>query len=150
MKKLVSYVILVAILLSVFTIGCFAEEMKENITYLENGSYIIDTIVLFKGRASGSISGSRTKSYYDANGNLDWKAVLNGSFTYTGSSATCTSSSVSVTVYDSAWYTIFKTASKSGNTASASVTMGCKELGITVDRVTIPISLTCDKDGNLS
>ena len=150
MKKLISCVILVAILLSVFSIGCFAEEIKENVTYLENGSYIIDTIVEFKGRTSGSVNGSRTKSYYDANGNLDWKAVLNGSFTYTGSSATCTSSSVSVTVYDSAWYTIFKTASKSGNTASASVTMGCKELGITVDRVTIPISLTCDKDGNLS
>ena len=150
MKKVVSCLILVAIMVSVFALSCFAAEVENNVTYFEDGSYIIDTIEMSGGRASGSIQGTRTKSYYDNSGNLDWKAVLTGTFTYNGTSATCTSSSVSVTIYDSSWYTISKSATKSANVASASVTMGCKILGVTYNKVTTPITLTCDANGNLS
>ena len=150
MKKAISCLILVVMLIPLFLINCFAVETESGVTYFQDGSYIIDEIKINKGRASGAINGSRTKSYYDADGNLEWKAVLNGSFAYTGSSATCTSSSVSVTIYDSAWYTISKSATKSGNTASASVTMGYKLLGITTNRVTVTPTLSCDANGNLS
>lgn len=150
MKRVISLLALAGMLVSIFTVNCFAAESETTVTYFEDGSYIIDTIEISGARASGSISGSKTRSYYDENGNLDWKAVLNGSFSYTGSSATCTSSSVNVTVYDSSWYTVSKSASKSGNTANASVTMGRKVLGVTVEQKSISISLSCDKNGNLS
>ena len=84
------------------------------------------------------------------NGTAQWKATLSGSFTYTGSSATCTSSSVDVTVYDSSWYTISKSSNKSGSKATASVTMGEKLAGVTVTKVPISLAMTCDKNGNLS
>ena len=88
-------------------------------------------------------------AYYNSDGISKWNAVLTGSFSYNGSSATCSSSSVDVTIFDSNWYVISKSASKSGNTASASVTMGCSYDGI---MTTIPanLSLKCDKNGNLS
>lgn len=121
-----------------------------SVIYLDDEYYIIETISVNRSRASGSVTGTKTHTCYDGDGNADWKAVLTGSFTCSGTSAICTSSSVSVTIYDSSWYTISKSAAKSANVASASVTMGCKILGVTYNKVTTPITLTCDANGNLS
>lgn len=41
-------------------------------------------------------------------------------------------------------------ASKSGAVASASVTMGQIVMGITVSQTSYQLTLTCDKNGNLS
>ena len=121
-----------------------------SVIYLDDEYYIIETISVNRSRALGSVTGTKTHTCYDGDGNADWKAVLTGSFTCSGTSATCTSSSVSVTIYDSSWYTISKSAAKSANVASASVTMGCKILGVAYNKVTTPITLTCDANGNLS
>lgn len=150
MKKTISCLMLIILIMQLFVVTCFANESRTNIIYYEDGSYIVETIEVSKSRASGTVTGSKTKTYYNDKGIAEWKAVLNGSFSYTGSSATCTSSSVNVTVYDSSWYTISKSATKSGNTASASVTMGCKLLGITTNRITVTPTLSCDANGNLS
>lgn len=150
MKKVISCFILVSMMISVFALNCSAVEAENNITYFNDGSYIVDTIVTRGTRASASIEGTRTKTYHDNDGNLDWKVILTGKFTYNGASANCTSSSVSVTIYDSSWYTISKSATKSANVASASVTIGCMILGVTYNEVTVPTTLTCDANGNLS
>ena len=89
-------------------------------------------------------------SSYNSADELLWKAVLTGTFTYNGTSATCTASSCNVIIYDSDWHEISKSATKSSNTASASVTMGRKFLGITIDKETFYLSLSCDKNGVLS
>ena len=88
-------------------------------------------------------------AYYNSDGISKWNAVLTGSFSYNGSSATCSSSSVDVTIFDSDWYVISKYASKSGNTATASVTVGRRYDGSTI-KVPVSLSLKCDKNGNLS
>ena len=151
MKRTIIFILLAALVISVFSTNCFAAEAEKSIvTYFEDGSYIVETIRVVQSRASGTLSGSKEKTYYSDAGNAGWKAVLTGTFTYTGSSSTCTASSCSVTIYDSAWYTISKSATKSGNTAYASVTIGKKLLGVTVTQVPASISLSCDKDGNLS
>lgn len=150
MKQIVSFILAAVMLLCVIpTRGIAAEKNLETI-YFEDGSYMTVEIVAIETRAFGSKSGSKPYTYYGANGNALWKATITGSFTYTGSSATCTSSSVDVSIYDSAWYTISKSSSKSGNTASASVTMGEKLGGVTVTKVPVSLSLSCDKNGNLS
>lgn len=118
--------------------------------YFEDGSYMTVEIISKGARASGSVTGSKPYTYYGSDGNAKWKAVITGSFSYSGSSATCTSSSVDVTIYDSSWYTVSKSASKSGNTARASVTIGEKRGGVTVTKVPVSLSLSCGKDGNLS
>lgn len=150
MKRIISFVLILTMLVCVIPIcGNAAENQKETI-YFDDGSYMTIGINTIRTRAAGSVSGSKPYTYYGSDGEARWEATLTGSFTYTGSKATCTSSSVDVTIYNSAWYTISKSASKSGNTATASVTMGEKRGGVTVTNFPINLSLSCDKDGNLS
>ena len=146
-------IVIMAILICTFPVNTMALTMDEdqtNVYYFEDGSYLKESIQVYEMRASGTKTGSKTQSYYDSNGNLDWKAVLTGTFTYTGASSECTSSICNVTIYDSEWYTVSKSATKSGNTASASVTMGQKLLGVTISKKTTTINLACDANGNLS
>ena len=150
MKRLLSSLLILTMLLCVFPVQGSAVEKKLETVYFDDGSYMTVEIITRGTRASGSTSGSKPYTYYDSTGSAQWKATISGSFTYNGSSATCTSSSVDVTIYDSAWYTISKSASKSGNTASASVTMVEKRGGVTVNRVPVSLSLSCDRNGNLS
>ena len=118
--------------------------------YLETGAYIVITIQESGGRASGTKSGTARYDYYGSDGVKQWTATLNGTFTYNGTSATCTSSSCSVSISNSAWYLISKSASKSGNTATGSVNMGRKILGVTTAKEAIDLTLSCDANGNLS
>lgn len=122
----------------------------ETMIYLENGDYITVTLSESSTRATNTKSGSKTYTYYSSSGTTEWKAVLTGTFTYTGSSATCTASNCNVTLYNSAWYVVSKTASKSGNKATADVTIGQKWLGITVNKESVSILLTCSANGTLS
>lgn len=148
MKRLFCLTLAFAILISV--VPLFASATENEILYFEDGSYIIIETVCNSTRASGAVSGGKQYTYYDSDGVSKWKAVLNGSFTYTGSSATCTSSSVDVTVYDVSWYVSYKYAGKSGNSATASVTMARTVDGTTLTKVPVTLILTCDANGNLS
>ena len=152
MKKSLCILLSAVLAMSFFTLPCSAVAAEEsaNITYFEDGSYVIERIMDFQSRASGTKTGAKEATYYESSGTAVWKAVLNGTFSYTGSSSSCTASSVSITIYNSSWYTISKSASKSGNTAYGSVTMGYKMLGITVNEISKNLSLTCDANGNLS
>lgn len=150
MKHVISVLTLIAMLIMLVPTYAFAEQSSEKIVYFEDGSYIITTITETQSRGAYSKSGTSTSTYYGSDGTAKWKATLSGSFTYNGSSATCTSSSCNVTIYNSSWYTISKSAGKSGNTASGSATVGYKVLGVTTNQVTRNITLSCDKNGNLS
>ncbi len=129
--------------------GNAAESTLEAISF-QDGSYMTVEITASGARSAGSVTGNKTYTYYDANNVSQWKAVLTGTFTYTGSSATCTSSNVNVTIYDSDWYVNNKSASKSGNVATASVTVGRIYDGTTMTLVPANLCLTCDANGNLS
>lgn len=122
------------------------QECYEKIV-LEDGSYFLVEVIDVGIRATNSISGSKSYTYYESDGVAQWKATLYGSFSYTGSSALCTSSSVDVTIYKSAWSVKTKSASKSANTASANVSVEKKLVGITVPA---SISLSCNANGKLS
>ena len=151
MKRILSIFLMIMTLIPIITFAVSAEGCDGNVIYLEDGSYIVVTVEIESAsRSSGTKSGRATYNYYDSNGARGWTAVLNGTFTYTGSSATCTASNCNITIYDSAWYTVSKSASKSGNSATAAVTMGKKLLGVTVTRVPVDLILTCDANGNLS
>lgn len=152
MKRFLScmvVLVLVAAMLPIF--GSAAAYGEEVITEtFADGSYVTEYVFARQVRVSGTTSGSKVNSYYNSQGILCWQAVLNGSFSYTGSGATCTASSCSVTSYGYGWYTISKNASRSGNTASATVTMGDRSDGVLIDQVSVSLTLRCDKNGNLS
>ena len=149
MKRFISLLMLVIVIVGIVPVAVGAEENNVHVIYFEDGSYMTVEVLPWKMQASGSTSGGKRYTYYDLDGVSQWRADLTGTFSYNGSSATCTSSSVDVTIINSGLYVISKKASKSGNTASASVTMGCSYDGI---MTTIPanLSLKCDKNGNLS
>ena len=150
MKRIVCLFLLLTMLVSILPVNGTAAEEESRITYFEDGSYLVETIHIVQSRASNTVSGDKSNTYYGSDGTACWKLVVNGTFTYGNGVPICRSSSGSVTIYDSAWYTISKNASKSGASATMSATMGRKSLGITVQQISNSVTLTCDGNGNLS
>ena len=152
MKRFLSIALLITIFITLLPINtnALSNTLTNDIIYLDDGSYITIELTWSEARASGTKTGSKTYTNRDSSGNENWKAVLKGTFTYTGSSATCTAASCNVTISDSAYYVVSKSATKSGNAAVGELTMGRKFLGITVDKETINMRITCDANGNLS
>lgn len=118
---------------------------------LEDGTYLEITLESVpQTRASGSLTKTKNYTYKDADGTAQWKISLTGSFTYTGTTSTCTAASCNVTIYQSDWSVASKSASKSGNTAYGTARILRKYLGATVSDKTYNLTLTCDKNGNVS
>lgn len=124
---------------------------EEQTILLEDGSTLVVTAdILPQTRASATVSGVKNAKYYDSSNQLHWVVTLSGSFTYNGTSATCTSVSIDAVVYEGGWSCASKNADTSGSSAVGSASMVCKVLGIQVDSVPVSLTLTCDKDGVLS
>ena len=153
MKKFTKVIVCMLLLVLVLPNSVQAtavKEQSEDVIYFDDGSYITVEISMIETRANSTKSGKKTYVYNSSGGDELWRAVLSGTFTYTGTTATCTASSGSVTITNDAWYTVSKTASKSGASAVLDLTMGRKILGITIEKKSIDMKLTCDKNGNLS
>ena len=146
MKRVVSVLMLVFFLFGALPMAGAAEAVSEERIELGDGYYLIAETFQSGARASKSVSGSKPYTCYDSAGTALWKVTLYGTFTYTGSSATCTASSISTTIYDSSWSTGSKSASKSGNKATGSATMKKS----TVKSVPVSLSLSCSASGSLS
>ncbi len=101
-------------------------------------------------RSTTTTTKKKTVYCQDTSENNLWSITVTGTFTYNGSTSSCTKSSVSSKVYDDAWKITNTSSSKSGSTASASGT-GKKYLAFvvtaTIDKT---VKLTCDKNGNFS
>lgn len=155
MKHRTLSVLLVCILLiSILPSRVFATEpsciINGNVILFDDGSYIERSTSELSTRTTNTKSGKATYNYRNSEGTLLWQAVLSGTFTYTGTTSTCTGASCSVTIYDSNWYQVSKSTSYSGNTATAQLTMGQKVLGVTISKPSYTLTLSCDANGNLS
>lgn len=121
------------------------------VQYFEDGSYLVttteDSISLF---SSGSKTHTKTSVFYENDDEKQWSVTLKSSFTYTGSSATCTNASVSYTIYDSAWKVKEANASKSGRTAKGDFLVKKYFLGIITYTLPITLITTCDNNGNIT
>jgi len=118
----------------------------------DDGSYI--EIIIDEGNTSArtSITKKKTATYKGSDGTALWSVTVTGTFNYNGTTSSCTSSSVETKSYVSNWKLSNKKASKSGATASASVTAKLYHSnGTTVLRtINKTVKLTCDKNGKLS
>lgn len=136
----------------VITLGTYASAVSEaneatyatSTTYFEDGSYIITTISeeSFVTRAASTKSGKKTTTFYNSDNVAQWSATLKGTFTYNGSSATCTASSITHKIYSSNWKTASASATKSGNKATGKATAK-RYLIVPVQTVEKTITLTC-------
>lgn len=152
MKRFITAFLLALFLVTLFSptaVFAAAPTSAQEIIYLEDG-YITVTLECTETRAANSKTGSKTFTYYGSNNSEQWKAVLRGTFTYTGTSATCTAASCDVTITNTNWYVVSKDPYKSGNSAVCDLTMGRKFLGITITKESVSMQLTCDANGNLS
>jgi len=152
MKRFACFFLVFLLLATIAPMTCYAAETdgEKVVARFHDGSYITEKIVVNGMRYSKVRSGDKVRTYYGGDGSVAWKVTLSASFTYTGSSAICDSASCSVSIYNSAWYTISKSSDKSGNTAYGYATLGEKYLGVTVSKVPVSLSLSCDANGNLS
>lgn len=157
MKKLIALLLSLVTVLSM-TCVAFAGEMPTTTNtypaeyeYFDDGSYIVTTITeessLPLTRTTNTKSGSKKATYYSASNVALWNVTVSGKFSYTGSSAKCTSSSVSANSYSSSWKINSKSASKSG--ASASATATAKYCNSSTYK-SLSVTLTCKANGVLS
>ncbi|BFK22571.1 hypothetical protein F300043A5_08660 [Massilimicrobiota timonensis] len=125
-------------------------------TYIEeefdDGSYIEVTVEQSNvlTRAS-SITGKKTASYKGSSGTIYWSVTVTGTFTYNGTTASCTKSSVSTKNNSVSWKLSNAKSSKSGATALASVTAKQHHQdGTVLKTVNQTVKLTCSASGKLS
>lgn len=154
MKKVIATFIIFVLILSMLPAQiAYASQEPEllEIIRLEDGTYLEITLESApQTRASGSLTKTKNYTCRETDGTAQWKISLTGSFTYTGTKSTCTAASCNVTIYQSDWSVASKSASKSGNTAYGTARILRKYLGATVSDKTYNLTLTCDKNGNVS
>lgn len=149
MKHRIKMIVLFALIISLLPANVSATEHSDDIVYLRDGRYITIEISSIETRATQTRTA--TKTYTCSNDGIEeWRAVLTGTFVFNGTTSTCTYSNCTVTIADDAWYEISKNIGRSGNSATTDLTMGRKFLGITIQKETINMILTCDVNGNLT
>lgn len=150
MKKIITILtILSSILFLSFSVS--ALEQKREIIQLDNG-YYLETIIeeTPTTRASNQKTAKKTGNYKNAQGTTMFSVTVTGTFTYTGSSSTCTKSIASATSKNANWKISSKSASKSGNKATAKATAKRYVDGTAVETQNCTVTLTCSSNGSLS
>lgn len=126
-----------------------------SLEYFEDGSYIEIEIIEGFSPASAKETrsaklGSKKLTYKNSDGDVQWTATLSGTFTYDGSTCTCTSTGITYSIEDNSWKIPSATSSKSGNKAIGNVTAKYYFWGIPTKTVNEVITLTCSATGVLS
>ena len=159
MKKLCTTLTLIIIMLFTAAFPCYAASTTDTTTvnteyeYYDDGSYAIINTIIEGSHTTGvtplattkSKTASRTYSYYNQKNQKAWSMTLTAKFSYNGSSATATSSSVSHTIYINGWSCSSKSATKSGATAKATGKFKYSTL-----TKTKTIGLKCSRTGTIS
>lgn len=164
MKKLLSIILTTVILVPLFRFNAsaitndgLAENeivVSETTEYFEDGSSITTTITQVvsqnQTRATKTVSGSKTATVRNADGDVLYKFKVNGTFSVNvGVSATCTAVSCSASDLASGWSLESSSTSKSGNKAKATGVFKYKVLIVSRTQET-NVELACDANGTLS
>lgn len=153
MKKILALILVMFILLSVPTISYGNDsdviQSESYIEYYSDGSYSVTTIETssITVLANSTVSKSKNTAHYNSKDEMQWVITVKGTFTYTGSSATCTNSTVYYTIYDNNWKVTSAQASKSGRTATGEFTIKRYTLGIPLKTINETLTLTCSNTG---
>lgn len=151
-KKIITILCISFLAFSHSVLNASAFEANPTRIELENGYHLETVITINPTQARSSIrSGTKTATYKDINGKALWSITVNGKFTYNGKSATCTSSTYSKANYSTSWKLSNAKASKTGATASASITAKqYHQNGSLLRTINKTVKLTCSPNGSLS
>lgn len=154
MKKFLSSLLICTLILTAAPLTTFAAaapvSQETDITYIDD--LVIETVltvyeVSAQTRDAQSISASKEVTAKNSAGNVVATFTLHGTFSYDGSSATCTSASYSKSIVNNTWSFTSARAWANANKANGSYTLTRSTNGQTVsDNVTI----TCSPTGKIS
>ncbi|MDE6863836.1 MAG: hypothetical protein K2J41_05550 [Eubacterium sp.] len=152
MKKFISLLSVMLMIAVLCPNTAFAEEKvvtDRTIEYFEDGSYIVtelteSTITTF---ATKTVSKSKSADYYESDNTKAWTITLSATFSYTGSSATCTNATTSSKIYNDKWKVTSAVPSKSGNKATGAFTVKKYVLGVPIKTVNKTLTITCSNTG---
>jgi len=150
MKKITTLLFVLILAFSIFAIPVSANGMPEvsvissRIIYLNNGSYIIETIRVSEPTRS-TVSGTKEIAYNTSSGTA-WVYRVHGTFFYNGSTSYATAASASYTIYQSGWTCTSSSSGYSGATAYANGIFRSP----TISNYSAGPKLTCSVNGSLS
>lgn len=129
--------------------------VSETVEYFSDGSSCVTTVIdetpITPYATTFTKTGSKVYTLRNKNGDILWKFTVKGTFSVnSGVSATCTASSYSINIVDTAWENESASASRSGNKAIGKATFVRKVLFVTIESKSCTVTLTCDSNGNLS
>jgi hypothetical protein len=138
-------------LLTFAVFPAYALDTQENVVYFEDGSYLVTTLTESSPLFRSTKTGSKSSRYYNSNDELQWLITVTGTFTYNGITSQCTYVDGTTNIIDpDRWFLDSESPTISGATATYTIALARRTLGIVYGRETHSVSLTCDKDGNLS
>lgn len=140
--------ILLSLMIGLGFVFTIIQPISANEYYYEETIEVIDLNVMT--RSIQTKTAKKTGTYKNANGQVLWSVTVTGTFTYNGSTSSCTKSTVSTSVVDNAWKIASSSSSKTGNKASAVATAKYYVGGTVVSTQTKTITLTCSQTGVLS
>ena len=162
MKKIYPIILMLLVLTFLFSVPVYASEGSEpgpagavvDIEYLENGDYIVTVIedgeiIIPSDATATTVTKTKTSNYYNSSGTRLWNVKVQGTFTYNGTTSTCTKASHQATSYASTWEIISASHSKSGNHATATATAR-HHLYPGYNDYTRSVTLTCSPTGVFS
>lgn len=149
--KRICAVLLTALLCVCVSIPAFAADensrvVSRTVEQYDNGAYAVITVYDNTTARGGTKNGRKDFDYYES-GSLAWTFTVYGSFSYNGSSATCTAASATCDIRDSGWKLTSNEAYPSGSAAIAKGVMQKKSTG---KRVYPTVTLTCTPNGVLA
>ncbi len=158
MKKFLKLSIVFLLVVQIFNISFSAKNstttISTNIKYFDDGSFAVITVEDFSpvNRASTyTKSGAKTYTAMNADGDVLWKFTVKGTFTVnSGVNATCKSTSYTTSNIASGWSLKSATTNASSNKAIGNATFQHKVLFVVTQTKDCTVTLTCDKNGNLS
>lgn len=154
--------ICLSLLLTVLLIACVlavpvlateqgGSEALCSVRYYADGSRDETEIILLpSAKVLHTVTAQKSTSHYTSSNELVWKVTLTGSFSYNGSSSSCTAASTTTNFYQSGWFVYSENTTHSGNTASTVVILKKTVLGVPITFSNVTLNLSCDKNGNLS
>lgn len=161
MKKVITCICAIAMLLCSVALPASAQGMDNGVVtvvatatgeirYFADGSTIeVSQREVPSFRASGSKNGAKDYTFKDSSGNVEWIYTILASFTYNGSSATCTNVWDNVTIKEGNWKKYSASFSRSGNMGYSHFVMKRYMLGIPMQTVEDNASIGCNANGGL-
>lgn len=154
MKKTIIFCTIFIMLFSLcYSVSAVHNPIATNIEYLEDGSYFVTVIEETGSIATYSTltkSGRKSSTYYNSESEALWSITLTGTFSYDGTTATCTDANLTYTIYNSNWRMISTTATASGNTAMGTAYAKQYVLGVPINSAERSIEISCSPTGVLS